>query len=140
MINASELRRGNLFADLTGKVHSVKGIHEDCIVIEYFRAVSSDFTLGGEGDFNRVWPTKSISFENALPIPLTPEILDKCGFVEGIGPMEGFLTYTNGASIFHQNDNLTYCDQRRPLTVVKYLHQLQNLFYCLIGQEIDIKL
>lgn len=141
MINPNELRRGNLFADLSGKTHQVKGIHEDCIVIEYFSAVISDFTPGGKGDFSDVWPTKSISFEDAAPIPITAEMLEKCGFDnrherKNIDPQIE-LVYNTKIQIMEIWDRQDWEHSCVDIPC-KYLHQLQNLFYCLTGQELEV--
>lgn len=70
-------------------------------------------------------------------IILTPKILEKCGFVKGFdecwSPKSGFLIkeITDGYSL------LGYSGKSKE---VKYLHQLQNLFHSLTGEELEIKL
>lgn len=74
-------------------------------------------------------------------IILSPEILEKCGFSErydtGLyrkGKENLFLHHfiMDDYYCFMYNDYKSY-----PL---KYLHQLQNLYYCLVGEELQVNL
>lgn len=75
-------------------------------------------------------------------IPLTPEILEKAGFeisdwlrtgVKNIYYKEGmgeFLTYEyDGCCVYQLNKK-----------VIQYVHQLQNLYFALTGEELEIDL
>lgn len=125
MIKASELRIGNLFTDKLRRIHSVKGIHEDCIVIEYLRGVT---------DADNGWPTKSISFEDAQAIPLTIEWLRKFGFEGPIILRKKYIELEYG--------NFSKCWQYRNGEVlydILHVHQLQNLYFAMTGEELMIK-
>lgn len=84
----------------------------------------------------------SVKQEDIQPVPLTEELLKKTGFRQlketdlfEKMPLEGF-TYKLHAQrimIFHPGDN-TLCHWLN--TRIIYLHQLQNLYYCLTGREI----
>ena len=67
------------------------------------------------------------------PIPLTLEVLEKCGFeVSNIG---NHIFYKNGVIIFFENGKWGIsCDSRCSLN---YLHQLQNLYFALTGKELN---
>lgn len=73
--------------------------------------------------------------DSLQPIPLTPEILEKCGFVR------------NELMAKH-NTVIWYGDHigvKGILGVVKpcecgYLHQLQNLYFALTGEELTVNL
>jgi len=67
------------------------------------------------------------------PTPLTEEILEKCGFVEGEWLDETSLRY-----LYQANDILYISDSYS--CPCKYLHQLQNLIFALTGTELEIKL
>ena len=72
--------------------------------------------------------------KNIQPIPLTEEILLKCGFEKDENKMFVF----NRKVIYKKNDNTFHfycCDIE-----IKYLHQLQNLYFALTGQELEINL
>lgn len=76
------------------------------------------------------------STPDLTPIPLTPELLERCGFLKSsfsysllgiyfIEPVEDYYVfgerYQGAYAKFH------------------YLHQLQNLYFALTGSEIEIK-
>lgn len=71
-------------------------------------------------------------------IPITPEWLERLGFTIGkrsIYKDFGFLgvEYENGKLYVNVNE---YEDS---LSHIRYVHQLQNLFHSLTGQELTIK-
>jgi hypothetical protein len=77
-----------------------------------------------------------------IPIPLTPEILEKCGFEKdnsskyggyliGIGEGEKIRIVNDESIGWHYPLN----GYRRPIT--NYLHQLQNLYFALTGEELN---
>ncbi len=78
------------------------------------------------------------------PIPLTPEILEKAGF--NLQPQR-ISIYINGrvklwmghngciAYLMHQDTNESYW-----IGECKSLHQLQNLYFALTGEELPIEL
>lgn len=78
-----------------------------------------------------------------LPIPLTEEILLKCGFDDlgqfgfGIG---GF--HVESTANFRGTFNYSYCYRviSREIAPIKHLHQLQNLYFALTGEELKIDL
>ncbi len=86
--------------------------------------------------------------KDLLPIPLTPEILEKCGTANGASPFKDQLAYyfksnTNtilwcGGFLFKKitEDRFIFiCDER-----VEYLHTLQNAIFALTGKELEIKM
>jgi len=78
---------------------------------------------------------------NYAPIPLTEDILLKCGFVKGVLWSE-MRIHSNLR--FYSDFDETVCHlfdrSDNNLAECKYLHQLQNLFFCLCGKELTIKL
>lgn len=79
------------------------------------------------------------------PIPLTPEILERAGFEKGgedyfnrevVGNIS--LFYSEGAISISLSDN-DFESITQKLNI-KYVHQLQNLFYFLCGEELKINL
>lgn len=84
--------------------------------------------------------------EDLEPIPLSPEILERCGFENGIKrsglteiQIKEFSTAMQG--VFKGEYAVTlighvpYQLKKRIL----YLHQLQNIYFALTGQELEIK-
>ena len=84
------------------------------------------------------------------PLPLTHEILEKAGFKNiGQDDLGGWTNYIKESNVVcgdvvlsfgeagqnlyvkHSNNSVAYC---------LYLHQLQNLYFALTGEELEIKL
>lgn len=70
------------------------------------------------------------------PIPLTPEILEKCGFEKG-----SIYFYFSKFRIVQINDSnnwlILLSDTYHHLCKLKHLHQLQNLYFALCGEELN---
>ena len=119
-MDAHKLRIGNLFQEQNTK--------EVIMVTEL-----SQFKIGFSGSFKGEWQAK--------PIPLTEEWLLKLGFEK---TKENFCTYDlSKISIYmpsiYYEEGRTYFNswviiEKSPETV----HQLQNLFFCLCGKELEL--
>lgn len=84
------------------------------------------------------------------PIPLTPEILEKCGFEKiesqkqygwyiSIGNRELCWCYADYISLEFKVGQLDdFGDTIKDINC-KYLHQLQNLYFALTGEELTFK-
>jgi len=74
---------------------------------------------------------------NAIPIKLTKEILDKCGFKNSEWEHK-----TKSDCLFVHDEIIHIMDARDKnysfTAPCKYLHQLQNLYYCLTGNELEV--
>lgn len=64
---------------------------------------------------------------------LSTEILEKCGFE--LYDEENKRWLFN--SFYYYNDCVWFDTSQ---IEIKYLHQLQNLYYCLVGEELQVKL
>jgi hypothetical protein len=70
-----------------------------------------------------------------VPIPLSPELLLKCGFSK-IGKDDNYINligvkiWSDGEKFYHINSEM--------LTHLDYLHQLQNWYYFNAGEELTI--
>lgn len=83
-------------------------------------------------------------FENHQfePIPLTPEILEKAGFSSGSEIYYTLDFFVITKSIDHQTWEFkikTSWAENRTIGL-RYVHQLQNLYFALTGTELEIKL
>ena len=128
MINIKEIRIGNLIQfnkDFDVKYHKV----------EIFTAVSINERTS----------------EWFSPIPITPEILKKCGFNKSDkSELWGLLKFSETWDWFIMKDisinkptDDTYLVQFGNAGIMppcKYVHQLQNLYFALTGEEIQINL
>ena len=79
-----------------------------------------------------------IQLEFFEPIPLTKEWLEKFGFEE---TKRGWLSAPTGEDykrwlVCFNDGGFSYIPE---LTSFKYVHQLQNLYYALTGEELTIK-
>lgn len=127
-MKANELRIGNLILN-DRAVNTVKGIHTDSAYLK----------------------TRQCNFIDARmdlikPIPLTTEWLEKLGWEYYNGKTEGILTmdfgckmdvdYKDGELLIKSHYEGEYLYRN---THVKYVHQLQNLYFALTGEELTIK-
>ena len=127
-MKASELRIGNLliFSNM---------IQPDRIIAVDRRFFSSASIEEGSGDFE-ITPYYQ-------PIELTPEILEKAGFVTigryaiGVG---GYNVFAKGRiELLQPNEGDPYILAFYEAKIT-HLHQLQNLYFALTGQELAINL
>ncbi len=122
MININELRIGNLVYNEYAKAYQI---------------------IDGYTFWHTMFPDDVMHLVELIglqPIELSPLILEKCGF-EG-----GYFTYDYGKLSIHLPSN-SYKNGRTFFNSwciieesVKYLHQLQNLYYSLTNEELNIKL
>lgn len=124
MIQANELRIGNSI-----EAGEVEGIHFTERMIEVVKNKARSF----------------IRMEFAEPIPLTPEILEKCGAY----PLGGkYFLNVNELIAIKINLEHGYCElsageytegESATIDHIKTLHQLQNIYFSLTGEELEIK-
>lgn len=81
------------------------------------------------------------------PIPLTEDILLKCGFKKEKVSSYGGADMWQGMGAYSYNGEWIFSGDYRCLhlvgyfnTQINYLHQLQNLYFALTGEELTIKL
>jgi hypothetical protein len=126
MINATELRIGNWVTyhgenDMPCQIDG-----QDILNIEYC----------GSG-YNEIHS----------PIPLTPEILERCGWIWN-EECNSFEKYPNGDARMNLqkvdvNSSYTMFNYVLKAVIVKrihFLHQLQNIYYSLTGEELKVEL
>lgn len=121
-MKANELRIGNLLyyhsTNLVGTVSLISDFVFDC------RNEIGSFTPNCKYD----------------PIPLTEEILLKCGFFYDVDCdtyKVSDCTLQIDLSDFETAEAIVFAES---LGYIKYLHQLQNLYFALTGKELDVKL
>jgi hypothetical protein len=76
-------------------------------------------------------------------IPLTPEILEKAGFVykeSGDEVFEQEWHIDGHELIWGPTSDNSYCCDYHCGNEIQYLHQLQNLYFALTGEELEIEL
>lgn len=142
MIKANELRCGNMvlykpYGNRDGERVTIAGI------------------LGMQAYFNK-YTNESGMFHNLQPIPLTEEWLERMGFQKMLqsadpdyGPIEWSkeypVSYQSGPEYFtlwpnEGGSNGNFLLDNYSAAPLKYVHQLQNLYFAVCGEELTIKL
>lgn len=121
MIQANELRIGNLVLNKDQKPIKVNTI--------LFSGINHWQDMGASG---------MDSCFDLNPIPLTEDILVKCGFNDTI------YEWTKGSIVVKWSSRIVSSGLRQGLYVegldhIQYLHQLQNLYYALTQTELNYK-
>lgn len=77
------------------------------------------------------------NLKNTEPIPLTPEILENAGF-EALdhGARDTSFCRNNFFLRWYVIEEVVRYEGRE----IKYLHQLQNLYFALVGEELKVEL
>lgn len=128
MIKPRELKENNLY-----KIKGTENIYK-CIGHFYDHGQKYvDLIETDEEDFNM---PESTHINDIEPIPLTEEILLKCGF----NFWGGITSYCDREDFW----SIKMEDGRFEIEYVeleiKHLHQLQNLYFALTGKELEIEL
>lgn len=117
-MEARELRIGNIVT-LNKRLFTIDSIGQMC---------------GGIDAKGRGLATSIKYFD---PIPLTEEWLVRMGFEEDGNLFHNKIAlYKNGNGGFNYNINFYEHDNLEP---VEYVHQLQNIYFALTGEELTIK-
>ena len=132
MINTNELMLGNW-------VEYATGINGDKRSIPmYVKAIFRDEVyLDFEGNDGDVWEEKE---ENLLGIPITEELLEKCGFKK----IEGERSYRIDDAVIIYGVPSTKCWMIRMFAFGKIpvfdIHELQNAYFMLTNKHLEVKL
>lgn len=124
MVHIKEITVGNLFT--AG------------VMTEYTEVISMEFDRRDGYLIN-----KSIPISHLNPIPLSLEILEKCGFDGNSHPKRRFKRMDGVLTLYFENGVFTMEDEdyfQNNMPHIKSLHQLQNLYYALTNEELEIKL
>lgn len=145
MIKAEELRLGNLVEIDNGLLPETKG--KPHVVIGIQNRSDKDFP---DSDSvislipnERSWRNYSQWNEYIKPIPLTEEWLLKFGFFVSTRKNCYYKNWgTNGVELivhdYHYKGGFEYELGSNKYKVVEYIHQLQNLYFALTGEELTI--
>ena len=132
MIEAKDLRIGNYITDIwasEGSMFKVVLLSDNYPHVKYGAKFSTNI-------------------KNLRGVPLTECMLIKAGFKRSsdIGNSSSFFFIPVGGSEFHINpENGVVWIERDDYVfnnpaLIEHLHSLQNIYWCLSGQELDIKL
>ena len=136
MIKANELRIGNYLQDDTGRIGKVLEFKEGYIVLKMLHSTVKIKSNVGTSDID------------ADGIPLTPEIIEKCGFKIKKGSGANIFEWHIGTNPVNQDwlfcitefryENVFF--YRNGYFKINTIHQLQNLYFALTGDELNINL
>ena len=132
MIKANEFRIGNKVTDEW--YESFKTI----ITVESINDKGINLAIEDDGNYPecaQTWIEPEDRLDNLFGIPLTEEILLKCGF-EKDGPFFDLSMFT----LRNFKDEWIVYHFKRELIRINYLHHLQNIYWCLCGQELEVNL
>lgn len=120
MIKATELRLRNRILDPFGREAVV-----DKLVINYTYGTVALSAI------DKGYQFESFICDNCNPIPLTEEMLVRMGF-------KSFCKdWSKKGIIIHARKRGFVVNKKIP--ILNYVHQLQNLYWCLCGEELQIK-
>lgn len=129
MIKIEEIRIGNWFR------HNETWCYKDNTGAFNFQWDERDWYAVGELTFG---------FHDISPIVLTSDILIDAGFLKTSGDLPKWVKGITFMKSDEKEDCFFLCASRilnrDGLVYVKYVHQLQNLYYWLCGEELNIKL
>jgi len=131
MIKSDELRLWNfVFDKKQNKIDVIDAIEENRVSLLYSKFPYTPINL-------------------IEPVELTPDILEAAGFGVNKDNSFGYINENEGILIelgdFYEDDgravfyyNLPDTDNSTCIAYCKYLHQLQNIYWCLCGEELQI--
>lgn len=125
MIQANDLRVGNIV------LYIYSGFSESSII--RINDIGNIAVWGSDSDGKYL-----INLKNIIPIQLTKEILLKCGFELNLEKTL-FIIKSCGLMLMDVK-GLYYMANSLVKTDIKYLHQLQNLYYALTGVELQVNI
>jgi|ERR1051326_291569 hypothetical protein len=116
MLNPHDLKIGNLFINAANEIDTVTELSEQYVTGKEF----------------------AVPYPSANGVPLNEEWLARLGFEEHAD--KGLYRKAN-FFLHHYRFSKTYCFKYNDYksSEIQYVHQLQNLFYALTGEELEIK-
>ena len=131
MIDVKELRIGNY-------VFPKNDSGKESVIGEIFAI--NDYLVSIKGNHNQY------DYHLLEPIPLTEELLLKCGFTELYSDSKGYIYSVNNIEFIRSYfDTPSYFIKTNEENVlfekpIIYLQQLQNIYFALIGKELEVNL
>ncbi len=122
-MKANELRVGNKI-NVEQTTHTVKKILSSVLISTWDKSTSKRIE------------TYRNSYDQIKPIPLTEEILLKCDCVldKKLHTKYGYFNY------WFNSSGILCINLINDIVHIKYLHQLQNLYFALTNTELNIEL
>lgn len=145
MLHAKELRYGNKVQTQHGDVITVQQILSNTLIydtqIKVTREVAS-IRASHKTDYTTqfIEVIKEVDFQDINPIVLTPKVLERCGFRNYLRE-EWILRIDKSNMDFEFTDEGLRLKHALPSQApIKYLHQLQNFLFAIVGYELEVEL
>jgi hypothetical protein len=139
MINPKELRIGN-WVLIENHPHKIAWFKPN----DNETKITDDYIIGFFSKFGSVWEIDSNDpFDS---IPLTPEILEKAGFDKDLSLSSDYYRLRNSLCKMAWSNKFSFYLPYFSMStytgsiIIKSVHQLQNLYFALTGEELEIKL
>lgn len=135
MIKTNEIRRGNFLNCGVDEDDEGNEVPMPGRVLQIFQETIHWTNILNQEDISKGYNSTDARFIN--PIPLTPEWLERCGLSKRYWNSDKDLKleiYENKAYIgnnFSTNASIVHN--------INFVHQLQNLYFALAGEELTIK-
>lgn len=144
MIQAKELRIGDYLQSETEAWGSSRS-KLTYIKVESINNDGINISTGYDGCIEHEYSFDVFLGKPPEGIPLTPEILEKCGFVKTLSGSYTIMDEDCWLTTIIGGYNYSKCYSSNTgeffeVGQVKYLHQLQNLYFALTGEELNIQL
>jgi hypothetical protein len=146
MIHAKELRFGNKVQTKQGEIITVQQILADTLVYDTLIKVSRE-TANVRGAYKTasystqfVEEIQEVYYQEIVPILLTPEILEKCGFRNFVREEWIFKMGNSHADFEFNAEGLRLRQPTSCRVNIRYLHQLQNFLFAIAGFELEVDL
>jgi hypothetical protein len=124
-MKANELRIGNFIKDSGGKVLRISWFERNKVCQEMWTQ-NKDMELHPLTEY----------FDSIRPISLTKEWIDR---FDWFSIDEDKYTFRDIEYYQISEEGSLYFTNRYTCTEIKYVHQLQNLYFALTGEELDLK-
>jgi hypothetical protein len=147
MIQTKELRFGNkVYNPRNAEIITVQQILHSTIIYDTQLKISKERTNSNGMSSIVIYKSevveviKEVEYHDLDPIILTPQILLKCGFRNFIRD-EWIVSHSNGHADFDFTAEGLRLRHPTPSRLpIKYLHQLQNFYFALTGEELEVNL
>lgn len=133
MINEKELRTGNLYTTIKNQEIIVAGIDTLNKFITIYSSGNTDINSKNES---------SIIFEDINPIEITPKSITQLGLIADESLNIIIVSENNMRFIWDEKLNQVVLVDDKNRTIgqeIKYIHQLQNIYYLLTGKELPLQ-
>ncbi len=133
MLNRNEFRMGNLIK-YQDRLCKIEGLQDILVKLSF---------IGGAPGNTVVHFIYWAKEEQLAPVPITSEILLKCGFsaagiLRNLDRNIKIGCYENAMHIVNIGNSMSTSGTH--VENIKYLHQLQNLYFVLTGEELNCNL